>query len=37
MEQEGIIGPPEGAKPREILVDPKSFFKEKNKDHSQEK
>ncbi len=33
MEQEGIIGPPEGAKPREILVDPKSFFKEKNKDH----
>jgi len=31
MEQEGIIGPPDGAKPREILVDPKSFFKEKQK------
>ncbi len=31
MEQEGIIGPSEGAKPREILVDPKSYFKEKQK------
>lgn len=31
MEQEGIIGPPEGAKPREILVDPKTYFKEKQK------
>ena len=37
MEQEGIIGPPEGAKPREILVDPKSFFRNKNKDRGQEK
>lgn len=31
MEREGIIGPPEGAKPREILVDPKTYFKEKQK------
>lgn len=31
MEQEGIIGPPEGAKPREILVDPKTYFKDKQK------
>jgi S-DNA-T family DNA segregation ATPase FtsK/SpoIIIE len=31
MEQEGLIGPPEGAKPREILVDARSYFKEKQK------
>ncbi|MGQ9800084.1 MAG: DNA translocase FtsK [Candidatus Saccharicenans sp.] len=31
MEMEGIIGPSEGAKPREILVDPKTYFKEKQK------
>ncbi|MDI6699456.1 MAG: DNA translocase FtsK 4TM domain-containing protein [Candidatus Saccharicenans sp.] len=31
MEQEGIIGPSEGAKPREILVDPKSYFKDRQK------
>jgi len=36
MEREGIIGPPEGAKPREILVDPKSYFKEKQKVKSKE-
>ncbi|HAR36549.1 MAG TPA: hypothetical protein DCR87_06570, partial [Acidobacteria bacterium] len=31
MEMEGLIGPSEGAKPREILVDPKTYFKEKQK------
>lgn len=31
MEHEGIIGPSEGAKPREILVDPKSYFKDRQK------
>jgi S-DNA-T family DNA segregation ATPase FtsK/SpoIIIE len=31
MEQEGLIGPPEGAKPREILIDPRSYFKDKQK------
>lgn len=31
MELEGIIGPSEGAKPREILVDPKSYFKDRQK------
>ncbi|MDD8021280.1 MAG: DNA translocase FtsK [Acidobacteriota bacterium] len=31
MEQEGLIGPPEGAKPREILVDARSFFKDRQK------
>ncbi|MBC7365111.1 MAG: DNA translocase FtsK, partial [Candidatus Aminicenantes bacterium] len=34
MEREGIIGPPEGAKPREILVDPRTYFKEKQKAQS---
>jgi S-DNA-T family DNA segregation ATPase FtsK/SpoIIIE len=29
MEGEGLIGPPEGAKPREILVDRKEYFKDK--------
>jgi S-DNA-T family DNA segregation ATPase FtsK/SpoIIIE len=29
MEAEGLIGPSEGAKPREILVDRKEFFKER--------
>ena len=29
MENEGLIGPSEGAKPREILVDRKEFFKDR--------
>jgi S-DNA-T family DNA segregation ATPase FtsK/SpoIIIE len=29
MEQEGIVGASEGSKPREILVDPKTFLDEK--------
>jgi S-DNA-T family DNA segregation ATPase FtsK/SpoIIIE len=36
MEQEGIIGPPDGAKPRDILVDPRTYFKEKQKAKSKE-
>jgi S-DNA-T family DNA segregation ATPase FtsK/SpoIIIE len=28
MEQEGILGPGEGSKPREILVDPKNYLKQ---------
>lgn len=28
MEKEGIIGPPEGSKPREILVDPQTYLKQ---------
>jgi S-DNA-T family DNA segregation ATPase FtsK/SpoIIIE len=36
MEQEGIIGPPEGARPREILVDPKTFFKDRQKNRGKE-
>lgn len=30
MEQEGIVGPSEGSKPREILVDPKSYLEKIN-------
>lgn len=30
MEQEGIVGPSEGSKPREILVDPKSYLEKLN-------
>jgi len=29
MTHEKIIGPPDGSKPREILVDPKSYRKQK--------
>lgn len=32
MEQEGILGPSEGSKPREILVDPRSFLKKMNEE-----
>lgn len=32
MEQERILGPPEGSKPREILVDPRSFLKKMNEE-----
>ncbi len=30
MEQEGIVGPSEGSKPREILVDPKTYLEKMN-------
>jgi S-DNA-T family DNA segregation ATPase FtsK/SpoIIIE len=32
MEQEGILGPPEGSKPREILVDTRSYLKKMNEE-----
>jgi S-DNA-T family DNA segregation ATPase FtsK/SpoIIIE len=36
MEGEGLIGPSEGAKPREILVDRKDFFKDKARQRAAE-
>lgn len=36
MEQEGIVGPSQGAKPREILVDPRTYLKERQKSKSSE-
>jgi S-DNA-T family DNA segregation ATPase FtsK/SpoIIIE len=36
MEQEGILGPSEGSKPREILIDSEAYFAEKKKDKGKE-
>jgi S-DNA-T family DNA segregation ATPase FtsK/SpoIIIE len=36
MEQEGILGPAEGSKPREILVDPKEFLAGRGADSKEE-
>jgi S-DNA-T family DNA segregation ATPase FtsK/SpoIIIE len=36
MEQEGILGPMEGSKPREILIDSEAYFAEKKKDKGKE-
>jgi S-DNA-T family DNA segregation ATPase FtsK/SpoIIIE len=32
MEQEGIVGPSEGSKPRDILIDPQSYLNQINRD-----
>ncbi len=36
MEQEGLLGPSEGSKPREILVDAEAYFAEKKKEKAKE-
>jgi S-DNA-T family DNA segregation ATPase FtsK/SpoIIIE len=36
MEQEGLLGPSEGSKPREILVDSEAYFAEKKKEKARE-
>jgi len=36
MEQEGLLGPSEGSKPREILVDSEAYFAEKKKNRGKE-
>jgi S-DNA-T family DNA segregation ATPase FtsK/SpoIIIE len=36
MEQEGILGPSEGSKPREILIDSEAYFADKKKDRGKE-
>jgi S-DNA-T family DNA segregation ATPase FtsK/SpoIIIE len=35
MEEEGIVGPYRGSKPREILVDKEAFLKDDNKEGTQ--
>jgi DNA segregation ATPase FtsK/SpoIIIE-like protein len=32
MEEEGILGPSEGSKPREIMVDPKSYLQKREEE-----